>query len=33
MKPPKQLKRILRIKFVKQDGKIKIFGAIHPKSI
>jgi hypothetical protein len=31
MKPPKQLKRVLRIKVLKQDGKLRIYGALHPK--
>ena len=31
MKPPKQLKRVLRMKVIKEDGKIKIYGSLHPK--
>jgi hypothetical protein len=32
MKPAKQLKRILRMKIVKQAGKIKVFGMLYPKT-
>lgn len=31
MKPPKQLKRILRVKVHKEDGKIKLLGSLIPK--
>jgi hypothetical protein len=31
MKPPKQLKKLLRIKLLKQDRKIRVYGALHPK--
>lgn len=32
MKPPKMLKKLLRIKFVKSNGSVKIFGSFYPKS-
>lgn len=31
MKPAKQFKRVLRIKLVKEEGKIKLFGSLLPK--
>lgn len=31
MKPPKQLKRILRVKVLKEDGKIRVFGSLIPQ--
>lgn len=31
MKPPKQLKRVLRVHVVKHEGKVKIYGSLYPK--
>jgi len=33
MKPPKQLKRVLRIKVAKEEGKVKVYGALFPKTV
>ena len=31
MKPPKLIKRLLRVKIVKSEGKLRIFGSMYPK--
>jgi hypothetical protein len=31
MKPPKQMKRVVRVKVVKDQGRLRVYGALFPK--